>query len=130
MIVDDSDLVSGTLERVLRGQSDLEVVAIAASESEALDQASGTEPDVVIMDYRLGGADGIDVAGRLRALRPGTQVLILTGENAGPLLQERADAAGCAGVLSKTSGIHGTLAETIRRAHAEGRASPPSSEGA
>jgi DNA-binding NarL/FixJ family response regulator len=130
VIVDDSDLVAQSLERVLRDEPDIECVALAHSEDEALAVAAAEETDVVVMDYRLGDADGLEVAGRYRQLRPAAQVLVLTGDIADGYMLSRAHAVGVAGILAKTSGIHGSLADTIRDAHAGSLslASPP--EGA
>jgi DNA-binding NarL/FixJ family response regulator len=118
VIVDDSDLVAESLERVLRDEPDIECVALAHSESEALAVAAAQETDVVVMDYRLGDADGLEVASRYRQVRPGTQVLVLTGDIADGYMLSRAQAVGVAGILAKTSDIHGSLADTIRHAHA------------
>jgi DNA-binding NarL/FixJ family response regulator len=117
VIVDDSDLVAQSLERILRGESDLAVVGIAHSEEEALAVVAAQEVDVVVMDYRLGESDGITAAERIRDIRPGARTLILTGDIADSFMLSRARTAGCAAVLAKTSGIHGSLAATIRDAH-------------
>jgi DNA-binding NarL/FixJ family response regulator len=81
------------------------------------------------MDYRLGDADGITVAERIREVRPGAQILILTGDIADSYMVSRARKAGCSAVLAKTSDIHGSLAATIRAAHAGTLHLPDSSEG-
>ena len=117
LIVDDSDLVAQSLERILRGESDLDVVGVAHSEEEALAVARAHEVHVVVMDYRLGESDGITAAEHIRELRPDARTLILTGDIADSYMLGRARAAGCAAVLAKTSGIHGSLAATIRDAH-------------
>jgi two-component system response regulator DesR len=130
VIVDDSELVAASLERVLRDEADIDVVAVAHSEPEALAVAVAHETDVVVMDYRLGEANGIDTAERFLERRPGARVLILTGDIADAYMQGRARAAGCAGVLEKTSGIHGSLADSIRRAHEGSLTLPYPPEGA
>lgn len=117
LIVDDSDLVAQSLVRILRGEADLEVVGVAYSGEEAVAVATAREVDVVVMDYRLGGSDGIDAAEQIRALRPGVRTLILTGDIADSYMLSRARAAGCEAVLAKTSGIHNSLAATVRGAH-------------
>jgi DNA-binding NarL/FixJ family response regulator len=118
LIVDDSDLVARSLERILRVEADIEVVGVARSEEEAVAAATARDVDVVIMDYRLGESDGISAAAHIRALRPGVRPLILTGDIADSFMLRRAREAGCAAVLAKTSGIHGSLAGTVRAAHA------------
>ncbi len=118
MVVDDSELVAQSLERILRGEPDIDVVGVAHSEEEAIAVATAHDLDVVVMDYRLGDADGITAADHIRGLRPGVRTLILTGDIADSYMLSRARAAGCAAVLAKTSGIHGSLAGTVRDAHA------------
>ena len=61
MVVDDTDHV----RRMLRSMLELDgfaVVAEAASGLEAADVAAAEQPDVVVMDYRMPGMDGIDAA--------------------------------------------------------------------
>jgi DNA-binding NarL/FixJ family response regulator len=118
IVVDDSDLVAQSLERILRGESDIDVVGVAHSEEEALAVVAAHDVDVVVMDYRLGDTDGITAADHIRQVRPGARTLILTGDIADSYMLGRAREAGCAAVLAKTSGIHGSLAGTIRDAHA------------
>jgi DNA-binding NarL/FixJ family response regulator len=118
IVVDDSELVAQSLERILRGESDIDVVGVAHSEEEALAVAAAHQVDVVVMDYRLGDTDGITAADHIRELRPGVCTLILTGDLADSYMMSRAREAGCAAVLAKTSGIHGSLAGTVRDAHA------------
>jgi DNA-binding NarL/FixJ family response regulator len=118
MVVDDSELVAQSLERILRGEPDIDVLAVAHSQEEAIAAATAHELDVVVMDYRLGDADGITVAGHIRDLRPGVRTLILTGDIADSYMVSRAGKAGCAAILAKTSGIHGSLAGMVRDAHA------------
>jgi len=129
IVVDDSELVAHSLERILRGESDIEVVGVAFSEEEAVSAAAAHDVHVVLMDYRLGDADGIAAAERIRELRPAVQTLILTGDIADTYMLSRARDAGCAAVLTKTSGIHGSLAGTVRDAHAGTLQLPDPSQG-
>jgi DNA-binding NarL/FixJ family response regulator len=129
LIVDDSELVATSLERVLRDEEGIEVVRVAHSEDEALQAAGSFDIDVVVMDYRLGESDGIEVVERIREVRPDAISLILTGDIADGYMQSRARAAGCAGILAKTSDIHGSLAGAVRRAH-EGTMTLSPPEGA
>jgi len=117
VVVDDSELVAASLVRVLRDEPGVDVVAVAHSEGQALDVAGSQEVDVVVMDYRLGESDGIEVAERFMRARPGARVLILTGDIGDGYMRTRARAAGCAAIVAKTSDVHGSLAETVRRVH-------------
>jgi DNA-binding NtrC family response regulator len=77
LLVDDDDafrhVLSGELQRL--GFD----VAAAASGEEALRSAAAREPDVVLLDLRLPGADGVDILRALREKTPGADVIMLTG---------------------------------------------------
>ncbi len=54
-------------------------VATAASGEEAIRKAAASEPEVVLLDMRLPGMDGLEVLKQLRESSPGTEVIMLTG---------------------------------------------------
>jgi DNA-binding NarL/FixJ family response regulator len=80
MIVDDQDLVRRGLRTVLDSERDMEVVAEASDGAEAIAVARRTQPDVVLMDIRMPGLDGVDATRRLLDgdEEAETRVLILT----------------------------------------------------
>jgi len=111
MVVDDTDHV----RRMLRSMLELDgfvVVAEAASGPEAVDLAAAATPDVVVMDYRMPGMDGIDAARAVRERRP-EQVIILYTAFLDEDLVRRAHDAGIAACLGKTEGLE-TLEREIR----------------
>jgi DNA-binding NarL/FixJ family response regulator len=65
LIADDEALVRGGIAMLLSAQSDIEVVAEAATGEEAVDQARALRPDVVLMDLRMPGTDGIQATAQL-----------------------------------------------------------------
>jgi len=65
VVADDQDLVRTGLAMILDAQPDLEVVAEAADGLEALDLATRLRPDVLLVDIRMPGLDGIEVTRRL-----------------------------------------------------------------
>lgn len=65
MVVDDQQLVRAGLVSILRTQPDLAVVGEAAGGEEAVQVIRATDPDVVLMDVRMDGVDGIEATRRL-----------------------------------------------------------------
>ena len=78
LLADDEALVRGGFRAILQAHPDIEVVAEAGDGSEAVALAAELDPDVVVMDVRMPGVDGIDATRRIAALNPATHVLILT----------------------------------------------------
>lgn len=79
LLVDDHPVVRAGLRAVIDAQSDLEVVAEAATGEEAIAVAPRVRPDVVLCDLRLGeGLDGVATTAALRSLSPAPVVVILT----------------------------------------------------
>lgn len=77
MLVDDHEIVRRGVRAVLSGP-DIEIVGEAGSVQESLKLIPRLQPAVVVMDLRLPDGSGIEACREIRALRPQTQVLILT----------------------------------------------------
>ena len=127
MLVDDHPLFLEGLVSMLRGQSDLQVVAEAGSVREAIERHRAVRPDITLMDVELGeqqgGMDGIDALAAIRAEQPAARIIVLTTYR-GDMLARRAIAAGAAGYLLKST-LRRELAATIRAVHAGQRCIPP-----
>jgi len=78
LVVDDHEVVRQGLVALLDRRSGFEVVAQAGTVSEAISEAAGFEPDVVIMDVRLPDGSGIEACREIRAARPEARVVMLT----------------------------------------------------
>jgi DNA-binding NarL/FixJ family response regulator len=78
LLVDDHQVVRRGLRTFLEIQDDLEVVGEAADGAEGIAQAESLRPDVVLMDIKMPGTDGIEALRRLRELDNPARVLIVT----------------------------------------------------
>ena len=78
MLVDDHDVVRSGLKKLLEETGDIQVVAEAKGEAEAVAEALRTKPDVIVMDVRLGPGDGVIATREIRSCIPGARVLMLT----------------------------------------------------
>jgi DNA-binding NarL/FixJ family response regulator len=78
LLVDDEELVRSGLRLILSTEPDLEVVAEAADGEQALAMVELHQPDVVMLDIRMPGLDGIEVAARLAASGSTARVVVLT----------------------------------------------------
>ena len=76
LLVDDDPLVRSGLRLMLSGADDIEVVAEAADGGEALALVDEHAPDLVLMDIRMPGVDGLEATERLRA-RPGAPAVVM-----------------------------------------------------
>lgn len=79
--VDDQALFRAAARDVIRATAGFELVAEASSGPEAMDLFTRLEPDLVLMDVRMPGVDGIETTRRLRALRPDAVVVLISLED-------------------------------------------------
>ncbi|MFN5084608.1 MAG: response regulator [Novosphingobium sp.] len=104
LIVDDHQLAREGLKAVLSDDG-LEVVGEATSGEEAVDLVARLQPDVVLMDVRLGpGIDGLEATRRIVALGLPSRVLMLSLHDM-PAYVREALAAGAAGYVLKDASI-------------------------
>lgn len=78
LLAEDQPLMRRGLRTVLESESDLMVVAEAASGVEAVEGAQGVQPDVILMDIQLPELSGVEATRQLAALGLAHRVLILT----------------------------------------------------
>jgi DNA-binding NarL/FixJ family response regulator len=102
LLADDQALVRGGFRLILDAEPDMEVVAEAGDGSEALERANETHPNLVLMDIRMPGLDGIEATRRMLAEAPGIRVLILTTFDLDEYVVD-AFRAGASGFLLKTA---------------------------
>ena len=102
LLADDQALVRGGLAMIVDAQPDMEVVAEAADGAAAVDLARRHTPDVVLMDIRMPGVDGIEATRRLVRSGSAACVLMLTTFDLDDYLLD-AMRAGAGGFLLKTA---------------------------
>jgi DNA-binding NarL/FixJ family response regulator len=78
MIVDDHEVVRMGLRAALEVEPDFTVIAEAANGKDAIDKARAHQPDIILMDVRMDGMDGITACREIRSELPETRVLMLT----------------------------------------------------
>ena len=100
LIVDDQALVRAGFRMILEAQPDIEVVGEAENGLKAIEAARSQRPDVVLMDIRMPGLDGIEATRRLTAMGLATHVVILTTYDLDEYVFD-ALAAGATGFLLK-----------------------------
>ncbi len=97
LIVDDHPLARKALTDILCDDSSLAIVGQASSGSETLQQIARTEPDVVLLDVRMPGLDGVATCQNIQAEFPSVRVI---GMSVGPdpqdaVSMQRAGAVCC-----------------------------------
>jgi DNA-binding NarL/FixJ family response regulator len=116
LVVDDHPVVRTGVQGMLASHADFEVVGEACDGEEAVSQVAALEPDVVLMDLRMPGVDGVEATRRIRAGHPAVQVLVLTTYDTDDDIV-RAVEAGAVGYLLKDS----PREELFRGVHAAAR---------
>lgn len=103
LLVDDHEVVRLGLKALLSRNSQFQVVAEAGNATEAFDRVSRYRPDVVVMDIRLPGKNGIEATREILAQHPDIKIIMLTSYAEDELLFD-AIAAGASGYVLKQIG--------------------------
>ena len=77
-LVDDQQVVREGLRRMLELEADLKVVGEAADATEVLNQVELLSPEVILMDIKMPGVDGIELTRQLKQKHPSCNVIMLT----------------------------------------------------
>jgi DNA-binding NarL/FixJ family response regulator len=109
LLADDEGLVRAGFRMILKAEPDIEVVGEAGDGREAVAKADRLAPDVVLMDIRMPGLDGIEATRRITAGEPAPRVLVLTTFDRDEYVFE-ALRAGASAFLLKDAPEHHLLA--------------------
>ena len=117
MIVDDQVILSEGIRSVLSSSDELEVIAVAHDGQEALDEmAEGKVPDVMLLDIRMPGMNGVVTTGEVKKKYPSVKVLMLTTFDDSDYILSALNNGAC-GYLLKDIGAN-ALIEAIKNAYA------------
>ncbi len=100
LLVDDHTIFRETVRYVLAGDSQFEVMAEAGDGEQAVALARQIELDLVLMDMRLPGINGLSAAKAIKACQPQVTILMLSGDWS-PAYERRARAVGVQARLAK-----------------------------
>jgi response regulator NasT len=104
LVVDDTDHVRGMLVDML-DLDGFEVVGQASSGEEAINVAAEVNPEVIIMDYKMPGMDGLQAARTIRTRVPAQSIIIYTAY-LDPDLEAEAREIGVAMTVGKVEGLN------------------------
>jgi NarL family two-component system response regulator LiaR len=109
LIVDDQVIVTEGLRKIFDAAPTIEVVGVAYDGAQALEQAGKLKPDIVLMDLKMPGMNGIRATRAIREQYPDMYVLVLTTYSADEWVFD-AIRAGASGYLLKDTNRHTLVA--------------------
>ena len=78
LIVEDQELIRQSLEIILSSQPGLSVIGLAGNGNEAVEMAGALSPDVILLDIRMPGMDGVSACRIIKEKYPGIKIIVLT----------------------------------------------------
>jgi two-component system response regulator DesR len=121
LLAEDEPKLALAVQALCETQDDLEIVAVVATAEAAVESTRREALDVVVLDVRLQGTDGIEAARAIRSASPATGIVIYSGDEGDV---QRARSLGFAHVLLK-----GAVAQELISAIATAGAGRPGSAG-
>ena len=123
LCVDDHRIVREGMALIIDREPDMKVVALADTADEAVAQFAQHQPDITLMDLRLGQSSGIDALRRIKQIKPTAHVIVMTMYKGDEDIH-RALVAGAAAYLLKDA-LSNDLIRTVREVHAGGQPVSP-----
>ena len=112
LIADDHEVVRAGLKSIFQGTG-IEVVAEAEGGDQAVQLALQIQPDLVVLDIRMPGGDGLTALGRIKLEKPEIPVLMFSAYD-NPTYVARSVALGASGYLLKSCG-RDMIVDAIRK---------------
>ncbi len=112
LVADDHDVVCAGLEKMIAAQPDMKVCGTAHSGSEAVEKARILDPDVLILDIKMSGLDGLETTREVRGERPDCEVLLFTGLETDDLMRQAFVSGAKSFILKSDARTH--LLDAIR----------------
>jgi len=123
MVADDHAIVRDGIVSIVAGEKDLQLVAQAANGVEAVEFVKKHLPDILLLDLRMPGKDGLEVIAQIQSLQLQTRVIVLTTFESEQDIHQ-ALKAGARGYLLKDT-PRPELLDAIRRVHRGETCIPP-----
>lgn len=123
LCVDDHPLVRKGIAAILANEKDMKLIAEAGSGAEAVEAFRQFHPDVILMDLRMPGMDGIEATKEIRKIDPDAKIIALTSYDGDQEIY-RALEAGVRGYILKES-VHTEIVRAIRVVQSGKRLMPP-----
>jgi len=115
VLADDHPIILGGLNFIFSEESDFAVVAHAKNGDEALQAVRQCQPDILVLDLRMPGVDGLGVLREMKRNELGTRVVVLTAVHSDEILE--AIRLGACGIVLKDAASQ-VLVHCIREVHA------------
>ena len=116
MLVDDQIILAEGIKSVLETSGDIQVCGIAADGAQALNLAQKANPDVILMDIRMPGMNGVVATKKIKEVLPDVKIIILTTFEDSDYILSAINGGAC-GYLLKDIGST-ALIDAIRNAYA------------
>lgn len=126
LCVDDHRIVREGMALIIDREPDMTVVGLADTADDAVAQFTLHQPDITLMDLRLGNSSGIDALRQIKQLNPAAHVIVMTMYKGDEDIH-RALTAGAAAYLLKDA-LSNDLIRTVREVHAGRRPVSPDVE--
>jgi DNA-binding NarL/FixJ family response regulator len=115
VLADDHPIILGGLDFIFSEEPDFAVVARAKNGDEALHAVRQFQPDILVLDLRMPGVDGLGVLREMKSTELGTRVVVLTAVHSDEILE--AIRLGASGIVLKDTASQ-LLVHCIREVHA------------